>query len=230
MTRVLLVPALILAIGVCGARAQNADPVKSSDKQDADALGLRLGPVPAFLYAHVPHLKRGEGAVIEHIKPNSAADQAGLRRHDILQSYGRQSIRNADHFCQLVRAGTREQPVALVLLRDGKEMTLQVTLAQPSTPAAAVVATPSRGAIKPGGPPAVNIEAQRLEGERLQITFTYYSPGTGKLERVTCSGSLAQIENEVRELGKQNRMSSRVQDLVDVALRRIRALNFPNNE
>jgi hypothetical protein len=83
-----------------------------------------------------------------------------------------------------------------------------------------------RGVLKPGGPPAVDVEAKRLEGGKLQITFMYYSQGTGKLERVRCSGSLAEIENEVRVLGEQNRMPARVQDLVDVALRRIRKLNF----
>jgi hypothetical protein len=84
-----------------------------------------------------------------------------------------------------------------------------------------------RAALKRVGPPAVSVEAQRLEGDRLQITFTYYAHGTGKLERVKCSGSISQIESEVRELGKQNRMSVRVQDLVEVALRRIRILDIP---
>ena len=79
-------------------------------------------------------------------------------------------------------------------------------------------------------PPAVNVEAQRLEGGRLQVTFTYYAHGTGKLEQVKCSGSLSQIEGEVRELGKQNRMSARVQDLVEVGLRRMRALEIPAQE
>lgn len=84
-----------------------------------------------------------------------------------------------------------------------------------------------RAALKRVGPPAVSVEAQRLEEDRLQITFTYYAHGTGKLERVKCSGSISQIESEVRELGKQNRMSVRVQDLVEVALRRIRVLDIP---
>jgi hypothetical protein len=85
----------------------------------------------------------------------------------------------------------------------------------------------ARAALKRVGPPAISVEAQRLEGDRLQITFTYYAHGTGKLERVKCSGSISQIESEVRELGKQNRMSVRVQDLVEVALRRLRVLDVP---
>ena len=57
-----------------------------------------------------------------------------------------------------------------------------------------------RAALKRVGPPAVSVEAQRLEGDRLQITFTYYAHGTGKLEQVKCSGSLSQIEGEVQKL------------------------------
>jgi C-terminal processing protease CtpA/Prc len=197
------------------AHAQDAVPTPA-------ALGLRLTPIPDLLYEHLPRLKRGEGVVVEHVQPGSPAARAGLRRHDVLLSCDGRPLRGAD---DVGRLGTG-RPVALVLLRGGKETTLEVTLTVPPARPGDVV----KGAIKPGGPPAVTVEAQRLEGGRLQITFSYYSHGTGKLERVTCSGSLGDIENEVRELGKQNKMPSRVQDLVDVALRRIRVLNFPQEE
>jgi len=72
----------------------------------------------------------------------------------------------------------------------------------------------------------VDVEAQRLESGKLQITFTYYQD-TGKLERVRFSGSITEIESEVRALGKQNRMPARVESLVEVALRRIRLLDVP---
>jgi len=96
---------------------------------------------------------------------------------------------------------------------------------QPIKPESAPRNSP-RPALKPVGPPAVDVEAQRLESGKLQITFTYYQ-GTGKLERVKCSGSITDIETAVRVLGKQNRMPSRVQDLVEVALRHIRVLDVP---
>jgi hypothetical protein len=102
----------------------------------------------------------------------------------------------------------------------------RVTVQAPATgKPAAVIARMASDSL-----PAVNVEAQRLEGGRLQVTFTYYAHATGKLEQLKCSGSLSQIEGEVRELGKQNRMSARVQDLVEVGLRRMRALDIPAQE
>jgi PDZ domain len=220
MARFLLLPALFLANLIPCARAQDSNPVKPSGLVIAPSLGVRLGTVPDLLYEQFPQLKRGEGVVVEEVQAGSAAARAGLRRHDLLLTYGGQAIQGLDHFHQLIRAGAADQSRPLVLLRGGREMTLQVPLAS----------NPPKAMIKPGGPPAVNVEAQRLAGGRLQITFTYYSQGTGKLEKLKCSGSLADIENEVRQLGKQNQMPSRVQDLVEVALRQIRLLNFPHKD
>jgi membrane-associated protease RseP (regulator of RpoE activity) len=219
MVRLLLLPILLVAVLLSGASAQTPD----RSKPDLTPLGMRLSAVPELLYDQIPQLKRGEGAVVEEVQPGSAAAQAGFRRHDIVLSYRGQTVRSADHFYELIRSSPADHGVALVLLRGGQTTPLEVTLAQT---AAAGLNSP-RAMLKSVGPPAVNVEAQRLEGGKLQVTFIYYSQGTGKLERVKCSGSIAEIENEVRELGKQNRMPSRVQDLVDVALRRIRVLDIP---
>jgi hypothetical protein len=110
---------------------------------------------------------------------------------------------------------------ALVLLRGGKQATLLVDLAAGAEADQHLV----KGVLKAGGPPAVTVEARPLQQGKLRVTFTYYSDGSGKLEQVTCSGSLGEIEAEVRSLGEQNRISPRLQDLIDVALKRIRAIN-----
>ena len=227
MARFLLMPALFLGILVAGAGAQDTNAVKPAPGAVAASLGLRLGIVPDLLYEQLPHLKRGEGVVVEQVETSSAAARAGLRRHDLLLTYGGQPIQNPDHFHQLIRAAAPDQSRPLVLLRGGRETTLQVALPPALALPVPVIGSSPKGMIKAGGPPAVNVEAQRLEGGKLQITFTYYSQGTGKLEKLKCSGSLADIENEVRQLGKQNQMPSRVQDLVEVALRRIRTLKLP---
>jgi len=209
----------LFAVLLSRAQAQTSE----TGKPGPCPLGLRLQAVPELLYEQLPQLKRGEGVVVEEVQPGSAAALAGLRRHDILLSYGGQILKSADHLYEQVRAGAQDHSVALVVLRGGQTTPLEVALAQ----AVPFLANSARASIKAVGPPAVNVEAQRLEGGKLQVTFIYYSQGTGKLERVKCSGSLTEIENEVRELGNQNRMPSRVQDLVDVALRRIRVLDVP---
>jgi hypothetical protein len=226
MARFFLPPAILLAALLARAGAQTLTAVPPTASEGLASLGLRLGRLPDLLYAQLPQLKRGAGVVVEHVQSESAAAQAGLRRHDILLSYGGKAIRGIDHFWQFLPAAVPDRPVPLILLRGGREMTLDITWTRAAAPVPLSFLNLTRGTIKPSGPPAVNVEAQRVQSGKLKVTFTYYLQGTGKLERVTCSGSLAQIESEVRELGKQNRMPSRVQDLVDVALRQIRVLNF----
>jgi hypothetical protein len=58
---------------------------------------------------------------------------------------------------------------------------------------------------------------------KLKVVITYNS--NGKLVDVTCTGSLAEIEAEVRQLGEQKGVPPPVQELADAAIKRIRARN-----
>jgi hypothetical protein len=175
--------------------------------------GARLGPVPEVLYTHLPSLPRGQGAVVEALTRNSTLAQAGLRRYDIVLTLDGTTIHSPKHFVETLSAARPDQVHRLGLLRAGRPMTLTLPAAEMP-----------KSVLKPGGPPAVAIEAQPLQGGKLKVRLVYYSQ-SGKLQQVSCSGSLSEIEQQVRQLGRQNQMPARVQDLVDVALRRIRALN-----
>jgi hypothetical protein len=206
---------LLLAGGLVHLAAAPAPP---TPPEPVTVAGARLGPVPEVLYAHLPALPRGQGAVVEALEARSPLAQAGLRRNDILLTCDGVRIRDPKHFSDMLSESKPGQPHRLGLLRTGRR-TNMIYVQQAPDPAAV-----PKSVLKPGGPPAVAVEAQPLQGGKLKVSFEYYLP-TGKLERVTCSGSLSQIESEVRQLGEKNRMPARVQDLVDVALRRIRALN-----
>jgi hypothetical protein len=216
-TRSTIALLILLGATLAALRAQTAVTLAPPEAAKSLMDGVRLGPVPQLLYDHLPALPPGHGIVVEDVQPGSALAQAGLRKHDILLSCDGVRIRDGKHFGQMLTPA--EQPHRLALLRAGREMTLAVNL-----PAADLDPMP-KGLLKAGGPPAVTVEAQPLTDGKLRVVFRFYSPNTGKLERVTCSGSLRQIEDEVRQLGDNNRMPARVQDLVDVALKRIRALN-----
>lgn len=179
--------------------------------------GARLGPVPELLYAHLPALPPGQGVVVETLAKDSLLARAGLRPNDVLLTCDGVRLRDGKQFADLLAEAKPGESHRLVMLRGGQGLSLAFvpTLDPPPVP---------KSVLKPGGPPAVTVEAQPLERGKLRISFVYYSPA-GKLERVTCSGSLNQIENEVRQLGEQQRMPARVQDLADVALKRLRVLN-----
>jgi hypothetical protein len=198
----ILLPALLWA--------QSTSPPKSVP---LTALGLKLAPVPEVVYAQVHALPPGRGLLVVEVLPDSPAFRAGLARHDILLSAAGHGLLNADH---LVSAS---DAVSFKVLRKGRETTIDVPL-QPGPMAV----------LKPGGPPAVNVEAKPLDSNRLSVTFTYYASGTSKLERITCAGSLDEIKNQVNGLAREKRMSAGVKDLADVALDRIRVLNSPGKK
>lgn len=215
MPRSLFAVAFLFAVLPCRASSQESKPAEPTPP-----LGLSLSPVPEVLYTHLPHLSRGRGLVVEKVTPRSPAQQAGLQPHDILVSYAGKPIASEAEFRRLVRAqGARSVPLAVV--RRGRPVTLHVSL-NPADDAAGAM-----GVVKPGGPPAVTVEAEPREGGKLNVTFFYFSDQTGRQERVTCSGTLPEIEKQVRDLGEQRQMPVRVQNLVDVALERIRVLNRP---
>jgi hypothetical protein len=222
MRRHLIALLCLLAVCFSGGRTQTTDPKAPVSPTTPSPGGIQASAVPEILYEHLhaPGLKRGQGAVVELVVVDSPAYKAGLKRHDILISLDGTSIRDAEHLQRLLQKGSaRNAP--LVLLRAGREMTLQVSFANTATD------DQPKGLIKPGGPPAVNVEAQPLSGGKLRVTFTFYSEGKGKLDQVVCSGSLAEIQTEVQALNRDRRIPGRVQELIAVALKRLRDLNMP---
>ncbi len=214
--------ALALLLALC---PPSAWPQASVKPTAATVAGARVGAVPDPLYSHLqlPNFQRGQGVLVEQVRADSPAARAGLKRHDILLSYGGTALHDAAQFFRLVQTAP-DKKLPLLLIRGGQELNLNVCLAaKPSFVGPPV----PRGLIKPGGPPAVTVQAEALDGDKMRITFTFYSDGKGKLDRVTCSGSLNEIQQQVRTLGANQELPPRVQDLVDVALKRIRDLNAP---
>ena len=69
-----------------------------------------------------------EGAFVTFVQPGSAADQAGIKAQDAIIRFDRAAIQKSD---DLVAAVTRTKPgtkVNVALVRNGKEMTLPVTV------------------------------------------------------------------------------------------------------
>jgi hypothetical protein len=178
--------------------------------------GLHLTPTPDLIHAQFPQLETGHGLVVEKIGADVPTGLSVLRRYDILLSFDGQPLKDVDQFLRLVFAVKIERKVRLAILRAGKELTFDVKLSPGDlTPSVA------KAAIKPDGPPAVAIECTVLNDGKLQMVLNYYGVSTSKLQTVTCSGSLGEIEQQVRDRNLPNR----VEELVDVAIKRLRAAN-----
>jgi membrane-associated protease RseP (regulator of RpoE activity) len=216
MVRCALALASVLALGLSCAWPQSSQGVKSAPAKKEALFGLSFLPVPEVVYDHVPRLPRGLGVLVEQVRADSPAEQAGLKRHDILLGYNGKDIKDADQFSRLVQGEKPDRKVPLVLIRGGKEMTLDVSLAALGKAADPEPVRYFQEAAKNGRPPAVNCEATVIGGGKMKVTFEYYPEGKSKLVQVTYSGSLKEIEAQVKNLPMP------VQDLALVALKRLR--------
>jgi hypothetical protein len=160
----------------------------------------------------------GQGMLVKLVKTDSPAERAGLKVHDILLLYNGKKIKDGEQFANLIlknKVPKGDQKVSVVVIRGGKELTLEVGLAVLHD--LVDTDTGKRGNTKTGRPPAVSVKATSQRDGRLLVTFEYYPEGNGKLKRSTFSGSLEQIEARVEDL------PAPVQDLARVALKRLRA-------
>ncbi|HET6877376.1 MAG TPA: trypsin-like peptidase domain-containing protein [Jatrophihabitans sp.] len=71
----------------------------------------------------------GAGAKIARVKPNSPAQRAGLQAGDVITQVGDQRIDDPVSLIAAVRSHAPGQQVTVQLTRNGKQMTVQVTLA-----------------------------------------------------------------------------------------------------
>lgn len=73
-------------------------------------------------------LDRATGALVNQVLPDSPAQQAGIRRGDILLELQGRTIRNASDLQQLIANTPAGKTVDLKILREGRESTIQVTI------------------------------------------------------------------------------------------------------
>jgi membrane-associated protease RseP (regulator of RpoE activity) len=218
MPRRLVVVIAVLALGGSCAWGQSSQTNrKNPGKAKNDlSLGLRFAPIPEVLLVHVPQLPKKYGLLVEQVKSDSPAQRAGLKRNDILLSYNGKDLKSGAQFAALVRADKGTRKVPLVVLRHGKQMTLGVNLARLSKPEEDRPVNTARGYAKGGKPPRLSVEATMLDNGKMKVCFEYRQEGKAKLKKVTYSGSLDEIEAQVRQL------PTSIQDLARVALGRLR--------
>jgi PDZ domain len=175
--------------------------------------GLHITSPTDLLRAHLPQLPAAQGLVVESVSADAPGGLTSLRRHDILLQFDGQPLKSTEDLRRFMAAGKPDRKVSMVILRGGQEMTVEITLSPPD-----LALDGLRNAIKPGGPPAVNVECTYLTSAKMQMVVTYYAELSSQLQTLTCTGSLMEIEQQVRE----HQLPDRVEDLVDVAIKKLR--------
>jgi serine protease Do len=70
----------------------------------------------------------GRGAVVLDIVEGTAAQNAGLKRYDVITAVGTDPVEDGDHLIRAISAKAPGSPVSLAVLRDGREMHLEAHL------------------------------------------------------------------------------------------------------
>jgi putative serine protease PepD len=70
-----------------------------------------------------------DGAQVQNVQDGGPAAAAGIAEGDVITKVGDRSVGNADELVVAVRQNPVGATVPVVLMRDGREMTVNVTLA-----------------------------------------------------------------------------------------------------
>ncbi|MBI4384606.1 MAG: PDZ domain-containing protein, partial [Nitrospinae bacterium] len=74
-------------------------------------------------------LKQSDGALVGDVIPGSPADQAGIKRGDVIVKFKNQDVKSMETLPKLVAAVIPGSKVDVEVIRDGKRMTVPVTIA-----------------------------------------------------------------------------------------------------
>ena len=111
----------------------------ASGKVTRGWLGVTIQPLTAEL-AKGFNVTEGTGALVAGVEDGSPAARAGLRAGDIITHYDAQKVTTSGDLPKLVAATAVGRQVPITVVREGKTVALNVTVAQMDEPGQAAVA------------------------------------------------------------------------------------------
>jgi serine protease Do len=112
------------------------DQLRTKGKVTRSQLGVTVQQVTSDIAQNLG-LKHAGGAIVSSVNPGSAADKAGVKQGDVIESFNGQPVQDFNSLRNRVAATTPGTTADLTIVRDGAEKHLSVKLAE---------ASPSRGA------------------------------------------------------------------------------------
>lgn len=221
MTRMLATVIACLGLFVHNATIHGGHPTQTTSPTPSKSplLGVVFSPIPAVLYSQIPDLPEKQGLLVQSITSDVEAERIGLKKHDIVLRYNDQAVRDVKQLAGLVWFSPPDEKAAIEILRHGKKTVLTSAI-----PAADRNNIPL-SLIKPVGPPSLNLFAKPLPNGKLNVIFTYYPGGNGKLKSIQCSGAMPDILRQVDAARQRQQIPAHIQELMDVALDRLNQRN-----
>jgi predicted metalloprotease with PDZ domain len=132
LTTVVAFLAMVYSVPVHGESAQ----LKISSKAGEDLKSTKEGWLGVYVQEitkeiqEAMNLESEEGVLVRDVVDNSPADKAGIKNGDVILVFNGEKINDSEHLIELVRKTSPDDKVELVILRDGKEKTLTITLGE----------------------------------------------------------------------------------------------------
>ena len=93
---------------------------------DKASLGISVAPLTPDVASRFGVPKNTKGVVIEDVKPDGRAADAGLRAGDVIEQVNRQSVENVEELRTAVRRGA-DKPLLLLIKREGRNLFVTVS-------------------------------------------------------------------------------------------------------
>ncbi|MCM2373675.1 S1C family serine protease [Aporhodopirellula aestuarii] len=128
LTLTLLATCMITSLGF----AKDVDQTTAPAEPETQAtLGIAVSPLPEALASHLPDvLSQDRGVLVSSVIEGSAADNAGIQRHDIVVRYNDQDIYSTEQLVKQVRNDQPGATVELEYIHAGKLHSATVTLGE----------------------------------------------------------------------------------------------------
>ncbi len=120
----------ILIVGAGYAPAQNRDTNQYLEVfrgGSGSYLGVGLEDIDSARAKELK-LKEERGVEIRRVDPDSPAEKAGLKEHDVVLEYNGQRVEGGDSLARMVRETPAGRPAKLLISRDGNTQTLTATI------------------------------------------------------------------------------------------------------
>lgn len=112
---------------------QPNQPPPGPDQKPVAYIGVLTREVPSELRSQFT-LPEGFGLMVDEVMPDSPAEQAGLKVHDLLLKFEDQQLVSMEQLMLLVRAKKKGDTVNLTVISGGKESQVSVTLGEKLMP------------------------------------------------------------------------------------------------
>jgi serine protease Do len=191
-------------------------------------LGVRIQQVTPDI-AESLGLKDSTGAMVAGVNDGGPADKAKIRNGDIILKFNNQDVKEMRTLPRIVADSEVGQSVPVVLWRDGKEMTVQATLAEKPDDVQVAAATPGDKGEKPTEISSLGLKLApitqdmkdkfSLGTDQKGVVITDVAPNSSAAERGLKAGDVivevqqgevsspSEVQQKVDTVKKENRKS-----------------------